>query len=141
MLLDKPRQGACLLLKIEELIEKNVEIARQLIAQKRRDKALLALKKKKLQEEQVKKVDAWLLNVEGMVSSWFPSSNRIAALLLSSSLCPMPSQSAKSLLYTLLQLSSGPRATEYFGARKYLRCTAAQVAREDLMRNAVCWKK
>eukprot|EP00803_Ostreobium_quekettii_P004559 evm.model.scf_1827.3 EVM.evm.TU.scf_1827.3 scf_1827:21035-22528(+) len=53
--------------RIEALIDKNVEVARGLIAQKKKDLALLVMKKKKMQEEQVKKLDAWLLNVESMV--------------------------------------------------------------------------
>lgn len=43
-------------------------MARDLIAQNKRDRAKLALRKKKMQENQIDKLDSWLLNVEGMVS-------------------------------------------------------------------------
>lgn len=42
-------------------------MARTLIAQKKKERALLALKKKKLSENQLANIQAYLLNVEGMV--------------------------------------------------------------------------
>ena len=41
-----------------------MEAARELIAQKRRQQALLSLRKKKLHEQRVDTIDAYLLNVE-----------------------------------------------------------------------------
>ncbi|GMH33984.1 hypothetical protein BSKO_01818 [Bryopsis sp. KO-2023] len=55
--------------RLEEIIDKNVIVVRTLVAQKRKDRALLALKKKRLREDQMKHVDTWLLNVEGLLSN------------------------------------------------------------------------
>lgn len=50
--------------QLEAVIEAEKQAARYLIREKRKDRALLALKKKKVQEELLQKVDAWLINVE-----------------------------------------------------------------------------
>lgn len=50
--------------KLEAVIEAEKQAAKDLIREKRKDRALLALKKKKTQEELLKQVDAWLINVE-----------------------------------------------------------------------------
>eukprot|EP00246_Nothoceros_aenigmaticus_P009491 TRINITY_DN2503_c0_g1_i1.p2 TRINITY_DN2503_c0_g1~~TRINITY_DN2503_c0_g1_i1.p2 ORF type:complete len:275 (+),score=80.03 TRINITY_DN2503_c0_g1_i1:668-1492(+) len=50
--------------KLEEVIQREKEVALVLVKENRKDRALLALKKKKAQEELLKKVDVWLLNVE-----------------------------------------------------------------------------
>lgn len=50
--------------QLEAVIEAEKQAARDLIREKRKDRALLALKKKKVQEELLQKVDAWLINVE-----------------------------------------------------------------------------
>ena len=44
-------------------------MARELVGQGRKERALLALKRRKLQEGQAAKLDAWLLNVEQMVGT------------------------------------------------------------------------
>ncbi|GAY48174.1 hypothetical protein CUMW_109790 [Citrus unshiu] len=50
--------------QLDVVIEAEKQAARDLIRQKRKDRALLALKKKKAQEELLKQVDGWLINVE-----------------------------------------------------------------------------
>ena len=54
-------------MQLEARIDQNVAVAKELLAAKKRDRALVALKKKKLNENQVKTIQAWLLNVEDMV--------------------------------------------------------------------------
>ncbi|EPS66775.1 hypothetical protein M569_08002, partial [Genlisea aurea] len=51
-------------LQLESVIEAEKQAARDLIREKKKDRALLALKKKKLQEDLLKQVDGWLINVE-----------------------------------------------------------------------------
>jgi hypothetical protein len=57
-------------------------VARTLIAQKKKERALLALKKKKLSENQLATIQAYLMNVEGMVragaaaAAGFPRADR-----------------------------------------------------------------
>lgn len=53
--------------QLDAVIKAEKQAARDLILQKRKDKALLALKKKKTQEELLKQVDAWLIDVEPKV--------------------------------------------------------------------------
>lgn len=55
------------LLQLEKRIEADTIVARTLIAQKKKERALLALKKKKLSVNQLANIQAYLLNVEGMV--------------------------------------------------------------------------
>lgn len=50
--------------QLDAVIEAEKQAARDLIREKRKDRALLALKKKKTQEELLKQVDTWLINVE-----------------------------------------------------------------------------
>lgn len=50
--------------QLEAVIEAEKQAARDLIREKKKDRALLALKKKKVQEELLQKVDAWLIKVE-----------------------------------------------------------------------------
>lgn len=54
--------------QLEKVIEREKEVARELVKERKRDRALLALKKKKVQEELLRNVDAWLLNVEQQLS-------------------------------------------------------------------------
>ncbi|XP_012841130.1 PREDICTED: vacuolar protein sorting-associated protein 20 homolog 2-like [Erythranthe guttata] len=50
--------------QLEVVIEAEKQAAKDLLREKRKDRALLALKKKKLQEDLLKQVDGWLINVE-----------------------------------------------------------------------------
>lgn len=64
--------------QLDVVIEAEKQAARDLIRQKRKDRALLALKKKRAQEELLKQVDGWLINVEQQVSNCYlyvPKSN------------------------------------------------------------------
>lgn len=56
-------------LQLEAVIEAEKQAAKDLLREKRKEKALLALKKKRVQEELLKQVDTWLINVEQQVSS------------------------------------------------------------------------
>lgn len=53
--------------QLERRIEQDTIVARTLIAQKKKERALLALKKKKLSENQLSSIQSYLMNVEGMV--------------------------------------------------------------------------
>jgi hypothetical protein len=55
-------------LQLEKRIDADIIVARTLIAQKKKERALLALKKKKLSENQLQNIQSYLVNVEGMVS-------------------------------------------------------------------------
>ncbi|KAF8405678.1 hypothetical protein HHK36_007755 [Tetracentron sinense] len=55
---------SCDSFQLDAVIEAEKQAARDLIREKKKDRALLALKKKKTQEELLKQVDAWLINVE-----------------------------------------------------------------------------
>ncbi|CAA3015302.1 vacuolar sorting-associated 20 homolog 2-like [Olea europaea subsp. europaea] len=50
--------------QLEAVIEAEKQAAKDLVREKKKDRALLALKKKKVQEDLLKQVDAWLINVE-----------------------------------------------------------------------------
>ena len=54
--------------QLDAVIEAEKQAARDLLREKKKDRALLALKKKKMQEELLKQVDAYLINVEQQVS-------------------------------------------------------------------------
>ncbi|XP_073145957.1 vacuolar protein sorting-associated protein 20 homolog 1-like [Henckelia pumila] len=50
--------------QLDNVIEAEKQAAKDLLREKKKDRALLALKKKKVQEELLKQVDGWLINVE-----------------------------------------------------------------------------
>lgn len=54
--------------RVETQVAREKEVARQLIASGHKDRAILALKKKRLQETTLTTLDAWLLNVESMLA-------------------------------------------------------------------------
>lgn len=62
--------SCCVLLQLEKRIDQDIIVARTLIAQKKKERALLALKKKKLSENQLHSIQAYLMNVEDMVRPW-----------------------------------------------------------------------
>uniref|UniRef100_A0ACD5ZBW6 Uncharacterized protein n=2 Tax=Avena sativa TaxID=4498 RepID=A0ACD5ZBW6_AVESA len=66
--------------QLEKVIEAEKEAARQLVQQKKRDRALIALKKKKSQEELLKQVDTWQMNVEQQLADIELASKQKAVL-------------------------------------------------------------
>ncbi|ESQ31518.1 hypothetical protein EUTSA_v10004899mg [Eutrema salsugineum] len=50
--------------QLDKVIEAEKQAARNLIRENRKDRALLALRKKRTQEELLKQVDQWVINVE-----------------------------------------------------------------------------
>lgn len=50
--------------QLDAVIEAEKQAAKDLLREKKKERALLALKKKKVQEDLLKQVDAWLVNVE-----------------------------------------------------------------------------
>jgi hypothetical protein len=66
--------------QLETVIEREKEVARELVREKRRDRALIALKKKKVQEDLLKQVDVWLTNVEQQVRSSDPGNPSCSSL-------------------------------------------------------------
>lgn len=48
-------------------VAREVEVIRELLRNHKKERALLALKRKKLQEKQLEHIDAWLLNVESLL--------------------------------------------------------------------------
>ena len=54
----------CATPQIEGLLAREIAVAKELIAAKKRERALLALRKKRLREGQLEQIDAYLLNVE-----------------------------------------------------------------------------
>eukprot|EP01026_Neomeris_dumetosa_P069646 TRINITY_DN68964_c0_g1_i12.p1 TRINITY_DN68964_c0_g1~~TRINITY_DN68964_c0_g1_i12.p1 ORF type:complete len:232 (+),score=55.30 TRINITY_DN68964_c0_g1_i12:32-697(+) len=53
--------------RIVAVIDRELEIAKELVAAKKKERAVLALKKKKLNEAQLQRLDDWLLNVEQLL--------------------------------------------------------------------------
>lgn len=54
--------------QLKVVADKEVEVAKQCLAQGNKKKALISLKKKKYQEQLLEKTDAQLLNLEELVS-------------------------------------------------------------------------
>lgn len=54
--------------QLDAVIDAEKQAAKDLLREKKKERALLALKKKKVQEELLKQVDTWLINVEQQVS-------------------------------------------------------------------------
>eukprot|EP00270_Netrium_digitus_P010244 TRINITY_DN3167_c0_g1_i1.p1 TRINITY_DN3167_c0_g1~~TRINITY_DN3167_c0_g1_i1.p1 ORF type:complete len:219 (+),score=93.53 TRINITY_DN3167_c0_g1_i1:110-766(+) len=50
--------------KVEAVVSRENEVIRELIKEKKKDRAMVALRRRKLQEEMLKKADVWVMNVE-----------------------------------------------------------------------------
>jgi hypothetical protein len=55
------------LVQLEKRIEASTVAVKELLAAKKKERALLALKKRKMDEKQLATIQTWLMNVEGMV--------------------------------------------------------------------------
>ncbi|KAI4989496.1 hypothetical protein ZWY2020_036813 [Hordeum vulgare] len=66
--------------QLEKVIEAEKEAARQLVQQKKKDRAWIAPKKKKSQEELLKQVDTWQMNVEQQLADIELASKQKAVL-------------------------------------------------------------
>lgn len=56
-------------MQLETLLDREVEIAKELLLDGKRDRALLVLRRKKLQEAHLKTIDDWLINVESLLAN------------------------------------------------------------------------
>ena len=54
--------------QVENVLQQEVILTRQLVASGKSDRALVVLRKKRLQQARLKDLDSWLLKVEQMVS-------------------------------------------------------------------------
>lgn len=66
--------------RVEGLADKDLQTARELVALKKQDRALLALKRKKLREHQLADIDKCLLNVEAVLLD-IQAANRTGRLI------------------------------------------------------------
>ncbi|KAL0381999.1 UNVERIFIED_CONTAM: Vacuolar protein sorting-associated protein [Sesamum calycinum] len=66
--------------QLEAVIEAEKQAAKDLLREKKKDRALLALKKKKVQEDLLKQVDGWLINVEQQVVCRFELASKQKAV-------------------------------------------------------------
>ncbi|PHT98761.1 Vacuolar protein sorting-associated protein 20 -like protein 2 [Capsicum chinense] len=55
--------------QLEAVVEAEKQAAKDLLREKKKDRALLVLKRKKVQEELLKQVDVWLINVEQQLAN------------------------------------------------------------------------
>ena len=53
--------------QLEGAVDRELAVAKELVAAQKRERALLALKRRKLHEQRLAQLDAWLLNVEQVV--------------------------------------------------------------------------
>lgn len=67
--------------QLEAVIEAEKQAAKDLLREKKKDRALLALKKKKVQEDLLKQVDGWLINVEQQVGFSMKFSSSLCNIL------------------------------------------------------------
>lgn len=55
--------------RLERLVAREMQVARELVAKRQKERALLALKRRKLHEQQLERLGAWQLNVEQVLSN------------------------------------------------------------------------
>ncbi|PSC73503.1 vacuolar sorting-associated 20-like protein 2-like [Micractinium conductrix] len=125
--------------RIQGNVDRELAVAKELVASGRKERALLALKRKKLQEGQAARLDAWLLNVEEMLLNLETAKNqqRLFAALKEGTSAVKEMQTALPLEEVEQLMQDGADAKEYEDSLRQmlgesLNAEEAEAAAEEL---------